>query len=755
MRKTFIAAVAMLLLGAAPLGAKDWKIKGNSIRFENTGITVLSPTMFCVQDGANYRFAEIKTDLGVVSLPSGKQEFSVSGRKGKYTVTTPALQIDIDTSKPLLEGRVSVEGCFVELGGRDTRNLGGMVGALDNCDGEECYSEQNDITSSHYHHPTPDNGLLSRRGYTVLAHNDDLLSLYEPGAGFKELFVLCYGSDYRKAYSDFVRIAGKSPMFPKWSTGLIWSRWKDYTDKDYYEIIKGFRSREIPLDAVILDMCWHVDNWYGYRYDTSNFPNMKEFLDSTEAMHVKVGFNHHSGCIWRDDPKVREFCRIAGLDYESSIVDGPSFEPDKRVVQYDTRNERHFRTFYDLYLKQMIADGFDFHWVDGANSIYSAELYNRYLSEDTGKRPFVLNRQQNYTLCNHRYPAAFSGDTYATWATLARELEVTVKGANCLVWWSHDIGGYMPQGVDGYIPDAEMFARWCQFGAFSPILRFHAKKDVFWYPQRTDGLSWDGGSRLPWDWGPTAELSISNSIRIRASLNPYIYSCMHIANVEGTPLCRGMYIDYPLEEEAYTYSQYKFGDAFVVAPVTRPSGDGQHGTTPTTLWLPAGTWYDLFTGERVEGGSSITRVSDIFSFPVYVAEGSIVPTTEPGAYVDRPLESLTVGVFAFAGASGESSFDLYEDSGDDFGYEKGLCRLSTISYAKDGGTQCIELQPARGSYPGAPGQRELSFCITGIAEPASVSIDGVTVTGWTWADGVLKVPAGSRKVSDNVKLVVK
>ena len=405
MRKTFTAVLAMFLLGIAPLSAKDWKTKGNDICFENTGITILSPTMFCVRDGGNYRFADIRTDLGVVSLPAGKQEFSVSGSKGKYRIKTPALEIKVDTSKPLLEGRVCVTGCFDALGERDSRNLGGMVGALDNCDGEECYSEQNDITSSHYHHPTPDNGLLSRRGYTVLAHNDDLLALYEPGAGFKELFVLCYGTDYRKAFADFSQIAGKVPMFPKWSTGLIWSRWKDYTDQDYYAIIDGFRSRKIPLDAVILDMCWHVDNWYGYRYDTDNFPDMKEFLDRTEAMHVKVGFNHHSGCIWKDDPKVREFCRIAGLDYASSIVDGPSFEPDKRVVQYDTRNERHFKAFYDLYLKQMIADGFDFHWVDGANSIYSAELYNRYLSEDTGKRPFVLNRQQNYTLCNHRYPA--------------------------------------------------------------------------------------------------------------------------------------------------------------------------------------------------------------------------------------------------------------------------------------------------------------------------------------------------------------
>lgn len=750
MKRFLIAAVILLSVTAAQ--ARDFRLAGNAVKFENTCIRILSPTSFIVQEGNDFRFPDLAPDLGLTSIPKEKVSYSVKKSGGKYLIATDAIEIVYDATLPLLEGRVGVGGFFTKLGDPDTANLGGMVGALDNCDGEECYSEQNDITSSHFHHPTPDNGLLSRRGYTVLRHGKDLLSKYEPGDWFDCLVVLCYGKEYRQAFKDFTAIAGKVPMFPKWSTGLIWSRWKDYTDQDYYQIIDGFRSRNIPLDAVILDMCWHVDNWYGYRYDTSNFPDMKGFLDKTEAMHIKVGFNHHSGCIWKDDPKVREFCRRAGLDYEASIVEGPSFEPQNRVVQYDTRNEKHFKAFYDLYLKEMIADGFDFHWVDGANSIYSAELYNRYLSEDTGKRPFVLNRQQNYTLCNHRYPAAFSGDVYATYATLRREVEVTIKGANCLVWWSHDIGGYMPQGVDGYIPDAEMFARWCQFGAFSPIMRFHAKKDIFWYPQRTDGLAWDGGSRLPWDWGPTAEKSIASSIRMRAALNPYIYSSMHTANVEGTPMCRGMYIDYPDDEAAYVYTQYKFGDSFVVSPVARPSGDGQHGSTESSLWLPEGQWYDYFTDELVRGGRTVSRVSDIFSFPVYVKAGAIIPTTEPGEYVDTPLANLTVNVYASEDAG--TSFELYEDSGADFGYEKGEYRLTPIVYSVSGGISTVEVLPAKGSYPGAPAKRELAFRLVGVGEPSSVKLDGTPVEEWEWADCVLEVKAGERGVAETVKLTI-
>ena len=520
--KTLLTTALLMALTAGT--AKEYRRSGNAVSFRKARIEVLSPTMFSVREGDNYRFAPIRIDLGITELPSAPVTFDIAKEGTAYRIATDEITIVYDPAQPLTAGGIRVEGAasVAELGAEDTQNLGGVVGALDNCDGEKCYSEQNDITSSHDVRPTPQDGILSRRGYTVLKHTQDQLNLFREGQPYEELYVLCYGKDYRRAFTDFFSIAGDIPMFPKWSLGLIYSRWRDYTDEDYKEIVAGFRKERIPLDAVILDMCWHVDHWYGYKYDTKNFPDMRGFQNWAESQHIKTGFNHHSGCIYKDDPKVREFCRRAGLDYDKSIVDGPSFEPEIRVVQYDTRNERHFKSFYDLYLAEMIDDGFDFHWVDGANSIYSAELYHRYLSEGTGKRPLVLNRQQNYTLCNHRYPAGFSGDTYATWATMRRTVEVTLKGGNNGVWWSHDIGGYMPQGTDGYIPDGEMFARWAQLGAFSPLMRFHAKKDLFWHPARTCPDGWDGGSRLPWEWGPTVLESIRNSVRLRAALNPYI-----------------------------------------------------------------------------------------------------------------------------------------------------------------------------------------------------------------------------------------
>jgi len=469
----------LLLLVGLSCTPKTYKTDKKGVSFHSVRINVLTPTLFSIQQGEKFKFTTPIADLGVVNLEYPTVSFSVEQRNdNEFIITTDSVTITYHQTLAIADGGITVrkaDGTFLinSLGEKDTLNLGGVIPALDNCDGNKRYAEQNDITSDWHYHNTPD-GLLSRRGFTVLKHTPDSLYLYHSGDRFNELYVLTYGHNYPQAFSDFYSLSGSIPMLPQWAFGFIYSRWKDYSEADYKEMVSRFRAEKLPLDAIILDMCWHVDYWYGYRYDTVNFPDMKEFHTWAESQHLKTGFNHHSGCIYALDPYVKEFCEQAGLDYESSLVPGPPWETERKAVEYDTKNERHFKAFYDIYLARLINDGLDFHWVDGANSTYSSELYQKYLSEQTALRPVVLNRQHSNVMSNHRYPFGFSGDTYATWNTMQYTLENTIKGANNGVYWSHDIGGYMPQGEAGKSPDGEMFARWFQLGALSPIMRAHA-----------------------------------------------------------------------------------------------------------------------------------------------------------------------------------------------------------------------------------------------------------------------------------------
>ena len=253
--KTLLTTALLIAVTAGT--AKEYRRTGNAVSFRKARIEVLSPTMFSVREGDNYRFAPVRTDLGVTELPTAPVAFDITKEGAAYRIATGEITIVYDPEQPLTAGGIRVEGkaSVPELGAEDRQNLGGVVGALDNCDGEKCYSEQNDITSSHDIRPTPQDGILSRRGYTVLKHTQDQLNLFREGQPYEELYVLCYGKDYRRAFTDFFSIAGDIPMFPKWSLGLIYSRWRDYTDEDYKQIVNGFRKERIPLDAVILDMC--------------------------------------------------------------------------------------------------------------------------------------------------------------------------------------------------------------------------------------------------------------------------------------------------------------------------------------------------------------------------------------------------------------------------------------------------------------------------------------------------------------------
>ena len=223
----------VLVMTAFGSQAREYRRAGNSVSFRNARIEVLSPTMFSVREGTDFRFAPVVIDLGVTELPTAPVAFEVAKE---------AITIVYDPSTPVVSGGVRVEGevAIAALSAPDTQNLGGVIGALDNCDGDLSHSEQNDISSSAYPRLTPNDGILSRRGYTVLKHTPDALNQYRDGDSYAELYVLCYGKEYRSAFRDFFSIAGAVPMFPKWSLGLIYSRWKDYTDRDYKQIVADF-----------------------------------------------------------------------------------------------------------------------------------------------------------------------------------------------------------------------------------------------------------------------------------------------------------------------------------------------------------------------------------------------------------------------------------------------------------------------------------------------------------------------------------
>ncbi|MBK8050904.1 MAG: hypothetical protein IPK16_29660 [Anaerolineales bacterium] len=175
------------------------------------------------------------------------------------------------------------------------------------------------------------------------------------------------------------------------------------------------------------------------------------------------------------------------------------------------------------------------------------------LGRDGAKRPFIFSRWGG--LGNHRYPIGFSGDTVVSWKSLAFLPYFTATAANVgYGWWSHDIGGHM-WGVE----EGELYARWVQYGVFSPILRLHSSNNPY-------------SERRPWAWGLDIERASREAMQLRHALIPYIYTMAWRNTSEGIPLVTPLYWSHPEVEDAYNCPQvYWFGSELIAAPFVAPA----------------------------------------------------------------------------------------------------------------------------------------------------------------------------------------
>jgi hypothetical protein len=212
-------------------------------------------------------------------------------------------------------------------------------------------------------------------------------------------------------------------------------------------------------------------------------------------------------------------------------------------------------------------------------------------------------------------------------------------------WWSHDIGGHMY----GY-RDEELEARWYQLGVFSPINRLHSAVSPF-------------NSKEPWNFSGEIRETMTEALRLRHSLIPYLYSMNWRAADEGLPLVEPLYWSYPEISEAYSFqNEYLFGTELLVSPITeKTSSDTKKART--AVWFPHGAWFDLFTGRQYEApdvdGKQMEVWRDIKQIPVFAKAGAIIPLQSWDSNSVRNPSELELVVFPQA----TNSFDLIEDDG--------------------------------------------------------------------------------------------
>jgi alpha-glucosidase len=575
--------------------------------------------------------------------------------------------------------------------------------------------------------------------FDVGAENKDVLTLFTLGGELD--YYLFAGPTPAAVVEQLTRLTGRPALPPLWALGYHQSRWSYGSREEVEDIVRGFRERGIPLDAIHIDIDYMRD-FRVFTWDPERFPDPAAMIARLHAQGVRVvpivdpgvKCDLDAGYSPADDGLARD-CFIRGPDGENFtgyVWPGESLFPD-----FCRAAVRHWWGDWHSGLLECGADGI---WCDmnepaivdrpfGAPGVRDkpvplaslqgeeperaqhAEVHNLYallMARATreglvrlrpGRRPWVLTRSAFTGV--QRYAATWMGDNSSWWEHMEMSLpQLTSMGLCGSPHVGVDIGGFYHNAF------GELFARWMELGTFYPFMRCHTRE----------------GSRAqePWSFGPAVESVAKAAIELRYRLLPHIYTLAHLAERTGAPMLRPLLYEFPDREELYHLEdQVMLGPQLMIAPATAP------GVRRRLVELPEGTWYDFRTGTRLAAGPLVCPAPP-GEPPLFLRAGSILTLGNPRASTAEPLTELTVAVYP--GRQGE--WTLIEDDGDSIAYREGVLAETTFSVEDGPSAVTVSLGERRGRF--TPHPRELVVQLHLASPPRVLVRDGHPVPEWRW-----------------------
>jgi alpha-D-xyloside xylohydrolase len=647
--------------------------KGYGLLWHQYGLTDFNPTDNFVtlekkeqSTGQNNQMAEVTTTAGTQKVSQNQSLY-----QGKLIVPT--------------DGEYSV---FLDLGEMGNRHL--VV-----IDGKPCMDQSNMWLP-----PTAGTLVKLKAGehqVQILCKSDNTPKLsWKRSDNFTTFrspvakaldYVVFYGPSADKVIASYRNLSGNAPMFPKWAYGFWQCRERYFSGQHLVETIKEFRKRNLPVDVIVQDWQYWGDRGWGVpQFDEKNYPNPSGFIKELHDLNA-----HFNISIWSNPDKNSTI----GKEY----VAKNRFIPNTKWLDYfnpETRKE-----YWNTLKVNMFDKGVDSWWMDavependalkgektylGAGDFFRLTyplMVSKAVSEgqretSSDKRVCILTRsafsgQQRYGVIN------WSGDIGYTWDVFRNQivagLNFTITG---LPYWTTDIGGFFRPGQSQYTDEKyhELLTRWYQWGAFNPIFREHG------YQTETE----------PWKFGQKVEDNMRKMLNLRYRLLPYIYSEAWKVTKNGSTLMRPLVMDFNGDTAAVNRKfQYMFGKSILTAPVTEPN------VTQWDVYLPKSAgWFDFWTGKRFEGGQTVKTDAPLDRIPLFVKAGSIIPMGKIIQYSGERSDTLEIRVYVGA----DAKFDLYEDEGDNYNYEKG--KYSIISFKWNEKIKALTIGKKQGDYAGS------------------------------------------------------
>ena len=322
-------------------------------------------------------------------------------------------------------------------------------------------------------------------------------------------------------------------------------------------------------------------------------------------------------------------------------------------------------------------------------------VYDHQRKTSSNKRVFILTRSA--FAGQQRYGAnSWSGDVVSDWNVLRNQISGGLNfSLSGIPYWNGDIGGFFPWHYRGGVQNVayrELYVRWLQFGAFTPMMRSHGTD--------TPREIWNFGEKGSWEYN-----SIEKFISLRYRLLPYIYATSWQVTSNSSSMMRALMMDFASDKKVLDINnEFMFGKSILVNPVTDPqyTVNKKEGATSdfskvknSKTYLPAGTcWYDFWTGQKLQGGQEVERPTPMDIMPLYIKAGSILPLGPFVQYANEKQDPTEIRIYP--GADGE--YMLYDDEKDNYNYEKG--QYATIGLKWDDKAKTLTISDRKGEFPG-------------------------------------------------------
>ncbi len=485
--------------------------------------------------------------------------------------------------------------------------------------------------------------LMSSRGYGFLWHNPAIGSAsfgvnrttwHAESTKQLDYWITC--ADTPAGISlNYARATGFAPMMPEYGLGFWQCKLRYWNQEQLLEVAREYVRRGLKIDVIVCDF-FHWPRMGDYRFDPEFFPDPAAMVRELKEMGIELMVS-----VWpqvaltsENYAEMQQQGLLVRAEYGEQI--GMRFVEDSMF--YDATNPRA-RQYVWKKIKQNYWDaGIRIFWLDEAEPEYGTYEYKNYRyylgsNQQVGNvypqmyaRGFYDGMVEagqenpvNLLRCawagSQRYGAlVWSGDIMSRWEDFRRQICAGLSmGIAGIPWWTTDIGGFH----DGW-PERpefrELFIRWFQWGCYCPVMRLHGDRKPSEKVLRKDGTEAlpSGTDNEVWSYGEEAYPILVKYMKRREELRDYVRGLMREAHEAGTPVMRAMFYVFPQDAAcAGIKDQYMFGDRYLVAPVL------QAGARRRLVYLPAGGWRDVDTGEVYAGGETVEVEAPLERIPVF------------------------------------------------------------------------------------------------------------------------------------------